>query len=267
MIELGTTSVYSSYTSASSLYNSNQVSYVKGKEESTDQDTLPHISTNDDIEDEAIISDEAKALAESDSNSNSIDQAKDKMEPEIQGAKEPEDGTPKSEKELTQEEQDQISKLKARDAEVRAHEQAHIAAASGINASAPSYDYEEGPDGQKYAVGGEVNLSYTSGGDPEADLRNAQTLKAAALAPAQPSGQDLSVAQNADKMMAEAKERIASEKEQAKTQDDSETTSIPANTADKITENNNINNETETNTKIQPNNEVSSSKLLISGIG
>lgn len=264
MNDIGTLSAFSAYTSASNVYNSNQTSYVQSKQDSSAEDTLPEISYNNEIEDEAIISDEAKAMSESD-NSNVKEDSKDTEEPKIQGTKQPEDGTPKAEKELSQEEQDQIAKLKARDAEVRSHEQAHIAAAAGISASAPSYDYEEGPDGQKYAVSGEVNLSYSSGGDPETDLRNAQTLKAAALAPAQPSGQDLSVAQNADKIIADAKARMAEEKEQSNSQDSS--VAETKSTSDSTETTTSINNETELGPKIQPNNDISNSKLLVSGIG
>ena len=42
--------------------------------------------------------------------------------------------------------------LKATDTEVKAHENAHKAAAGGLRTSAPNYEYETGPDGKKYAV-------------------------------------------------------------------------------------------------------------------
>ncbi len=228
MIELGMTSNYFEYSSANSAYNSTQVSYIKSKQDSSDESTLPKISSDNDIEDKAIISDEAKALSqEFETNvekklaeNNQENTNLDKSAQNKQDSTEKTDKSQKSEDELTPEEKQQVAELKARDAEVRAHEQAHIAAAAGINASAPSYNYQEGPDGQKYAVGGEVSLSCTQGGDPETDLANAQTLKAAALAPAEPSGQDYSVASNADKMIADAKERIAKEKEMAQAQNE-----------------------------------------------
>ncbi|MCA8932648.1 MAG: hypothetical protein KDA49_09290, partial [Rhodospirillaceae bacterium] len=58
---------------------------------------------------------------------------------------------------LTEEEQAEVDALKERDAEVRRHEQAH-AAAGGAYAGQPTYEYQTGPDGNRYAVGGEVNI-------------------------------------------------------------------------------------------------------------
>ncbi|MEL7393699.1 MAG: putative metalloprotease CJM1_0395 family protein, partial [Pseudomonadota bacterium] len=49
--------------------------------------------------------------------------------------------------ELSEEEQAQVDELKARDREVRAHEQAH-AAVGGQYAGAPSYTFQTGPDNQ-----------------------------------------------------------------------------------------------------------------------
>ena len=67
--------------------------------------------------------------------------------------------------ELTDEEEQIVKELKARDAEVRAHEAAHIAASGGL-AGAPSYTFQDGPDGKRYAVGGEVSIDTSSGGTP-----------------------------------------------------------------------------------------------------
>lgn len=102
--------------------------------------------------------------------------------------------------------QSQIQTLKARDQEVRNHEQAHLSAAGGLAVSGASFEFVTGPDGQRYAVGGEVSID-TSGvpGDPEATLRKAETIRRAALAPAQPSGQDYSVASKAAAMANQAR--------------------------------------------------------------
>ena len=62
------------------------------------------------------------------------------------------------EEELTQQEQREVSELKTTDAEVKAHENAHKAAAAGLSTSAPNYEYETGPDGKEYAVAGDVNV-------------------------------------------------------------------------------------------------------------
>lgn len=55
------------------------------------------------------------------------------------------------------EQEQKISELKRRDQEVRSHELAH-AAVGGASTGAPSYLFEIGPDGKKYAVAGEVSV-------------------------------------------------------------------------------------------------------------
>jgi hypothetical protein len=97
---------------------------------------------------------------------------------------------------LTEEEQKQVQDMKQRDREVRTHEQAHMSAGGGLAGSA-SYEYQTGPDGQKYAVGGEVPISTRGGGDAQQQLRDAETVKRAAMAPAEPSSQDRAVAAQA----------------------------------------------------------------------
>ncbi|MGR9051798.1 MAG: putative metalloprotease CJM1_0395 family protein [Gammaproteobacteria bacterium] len=107
---------------------------------------------------------------------------------------------------LNSDELQQIQQLKARDSEVRAHEQAHLNAAGGIAVSAASFTFQTGPDGKRYAVGGEVQISTSPVvGDPEATLKKAETIRRAALAPAQPSSQDYSVAADAAAMANQAR--------------------------------------------------------------
>lgn len=111
--------------------------------------------------------------------------------------------------ELSPEEQEQVDKLKARDTEVRQHEQAHLAAAGPYARGGPTYDYQTGPDGKKYAVGGEVQIDTSPiEGDPEATIRKMETVIAAALAPAEPSGQDRSVASQARAAIAQARAEL-----------------------------------------------------------
>lgn len=105
---------------------------------------------------------------------------------------------------LSEDEQRQVEQLKARDREVRAHEQAHMAAAGGVSVSGPSYSYQRGPDGQRYAVGGNVNIDVSPGRTPEETLRKARAIERAALAPAEPSGQDQAVAAQARQMALQA---------------------------------------------------------------
>ena len=99
--------------------------------------------------------------------------------------------------ELTQEELQEVRELRVRDQEVRAHEAAH-ASVGGAYAGAPTYSFQTGPNGVRYAVGGEVSISLPSGGgDPQQTIRAAEQVRRAALAPAEPSSQDRQVAARA----------------------------------------------------------------------
>ena len=110
---------------------------------------------------------------------------------------------------LSPEEQAQVDKLKARDRQVRAHEQAHLAAAGGMAVSGASFTYQRGPDGVSYAIGGEVSISTSEGRTPQETLRRAEQIRAAALAPADPSGQDRAVAAAAGHMAQQARAEMA----------------------------------------------------------
>ena len=110
-----------------------------------------------------------------------------------------------------QEQQDaeQIKELKARDIEVRIHEQAH-SSVGGQHAGSPSYEYQRGPDGTNYAVGGEVQIDVAEiAGDPRATIEKMQTVRAAALAPAEPSGADRSIAADATQKLAAAQAELS----------------------------------------------------------
>lgn len=118
------------------------------------------------------------------------------------------DGRKRDSFELSQE-AEEIRQLQVRDREVRAHEAAH-ASTGGSYAGGPSYSLERGPDGQSYAVGGEVSIDISPiAGDPQATIQKAQQVRAAALAPAEPSAQDMKVAQRAQSMAAEARVELA----------------------------------------------------------
>lgn len=101
-----------------------------------------------------------------------------------------------------------VSELRARDRVVRTHEMAHMAAGAGIVTRGASFSYQTGPDGQRYAVGGEVGISTSPGRTPEETLAKADQIRAAALAPADPSPQDLRVAAEAAQMAAEARQQL-----------------------------------------------------------
>jgi hypothetical protein len=102
-------------------------------------------------------------------------------------------------------EAEEIRDLKQRDAEVKAHEQAHMAAGGGLVQGAASYTYEKGPDGAMYAVGGEVKIDTSPARTPDQTIRKAQQIRRAALAPAQPSATDRAVAAAASRMEGQAR--------------------------------------------------------------
>lgn len=117
-----------------------------------------------------------------------------------------------SAKNLDEEALRELEKLKKRDKEVRSHEAAHMAAAGQYAQGGISYTYKKGPDGASYAVGGEVSIDTSAvPNDPQATLIKASRIKAAALAPAEPSSQDKSVAAEATQMAAQARQQIAKE--------------------------------------------------------
>lgn len=121
-----------------------------------------------------------------------------------------EEKTKNGQKEVTQEEQREIQKLQRRDAEVRAHEQAHLAAAGQHAAGGASYTYETGPDGKRYATGGEVPIDVSKEKTPGETLAKMIQVRKAALAPANPSGADRQIAAKASMLAAEARKEIAS---------------------------------------------------------
>lgn len=111
-----------------------------------------------------------------------------------------------------------ISQLQQRDKEVKAHELAH-ATIGGSATGSPSYTFKMGPDGKKYAVGGEVAVDLSSvAGDPQATIMKMQKVHAAALAPANPSTQDTRVAASAVQKILEAQSEILSINSDAATQ-------------------------------------------------
>ncbi len=123
---------------------------------------------------------------------------------ESASTKQMEQGTPGDSNGLTPEEQQQVEQLKRRDAEVRRHEQAH-ASAGGAHAGTPQYDLKRGPDGRMYAVGGHVSVDTSPvSGDPDATIAKMRQVRAAAVAPAQPSAQDRRVAAKAQAAIVDA---------------------------------------------------------------
>jgi hypothetical protein len=111
----------------------------------------------------------------------------------------------KSEQELSSEQRQVVNDLKKRDLEVKAHEQAHMAAGGPVVQGGATYQYQTGPDGKMYAVGGEVKIDVSPERTPEATIRKMQQVRKAALAPAQPSSTDRAVAAQASQIEAQAR--------------------------------------------------------------
>ena len=113
---------------------------------------------------------------------------------------------------LTEAEKEVVDKLRARDVEVRRHEEAH-ARVGGQYAGQPSYSYQTGPDGKRYAIGGEVPIDVAPvPDDPKATIEKMIVVKAAALAPAEPSTADWRIATLAEAQRLQAQADLAKDR-------------------------------------------------------
>lgn len=119
------------------------------------------------------------------------------------------EATDKLTKDLTPKELEIIEKLQARDQEVRDHEMAHVAAGGSYVKRGAKYEYQKGPDGILYAIGGDVLIDTSAiPGDPEATIKKMEVIKSAALAPASPSGADRAIASKAGAIKMRAQEEL-----------------------------------------------------------
>ena len=124
----------------------------------------------------------------------------------------------------------EVEQLKQRDREVRAHEAAHLAAAGQYARGGASFTYQTGPDSHRYAVGGEVQIDTSAvPGDPQATIQKAMQIRAAAMAPAEPSGQDRAVAAQAAQMAAQARMELMKQNQADKSPESSSASGINAN--------------------------------------
>ncbi len=106
---------------------------------------------------------------------------------------------------LTQAEMQLLDELQQADSKVRSHEMAHIAAGGRFITSGANFTYKRGPDGKNYAVAGEVGIDTSPiPGDPQATIQKMRQIKSSALAPANPSAQDLKVASKASSLASKA---------------------------------------------------------------
>ncbi|MFQ5626130.1 MAG: putative metalloprotease CJM1_0395 family protein [Methyloligellaceae bacterium] len=198
-----------------------QFSYISAKAgpERTSQPSPP--GTINPHTDEAAAS--GGGAASSSARVQPADASEKPAEKSLEKPSDPSKGKKASGEPLSEEEQQQVQKLKDTDAKVRAHENAH-AAAGGPYASAPKFEFTTGPDGKRYATSGEVQIDSSPEDDPEATIRKMDVVIRAALAPADPSPQDLAVAREAQSQRAKAQLELSrkreAERQQSKGEDD-----------------------------------------------
>ncbi|MBU0995630.1 MAG: hypothetical protein KJ737_24310 [Proteobacteria bacterium] len=129
-----------------------------------------------------------------------------KSTPDNQEETKPESPKTTDNKQLSQQEKKLINALRKRDDEVKAHEMSHVTAGGQYISGQINYKYQTGPDGIRYAVGGDVSIDISQiPGDPEATASKMQTVRRAALAPASPSQTDRMVASKTIQIEAEAR--------------------------------------------------------------
>ena len=181
--------------------------YTPAESSTEDNSTINDRDKSDYYKDVLSISEDYYELKRNESNTDKNNNS-DELKPNEKSIKS------LSGKELENNEKQVIKELEKRDQEVRAHEEAHKAAGGGLVKGGASYNYTVGPDGKQYAIGGEVKIDMSPiPGDPDATIKKMQQVKKAALAPSDPSTQDLSVAQTAGKIEAEAKSELSKSKD------------------------------------------------------
>ena len=110
--------------------------------------------------------------------------------------------------ELTAIEQIKVDNLKQIDANVKRHERSHMNV-GGQYAGMAKYSYTEGPDGERYAVSGSVDIDLSEvRNNPRATIEKMQIVRRAALAPSDPSNEDRQVANKASVTEAKARREL-----------------------------------------------------------
>jgi hypothetical protein len=184
-----------------------------------------------------------KSVLEKGNNEQTNNLEKDgnsKFDDNSEKAADPTKPTKPNGKPLSAEEEHLVNELERIDTEVKAHEAAHLAAAGGLAKGGASYTYTQGPDGKQYATGGEVNIGMeTDPSNPDKTIANMEQVIASAMAPADPSGQDYSVAASARKIIADM--RMQKMKESTETDTDNNSNTQNSNS------NNSVNNTCKTN--------------------
>ena len=118
-------------------------------------------------------------------------------------------GAKKKAAKTSDEDTQKVRQLAETDRKVRAHEAAHVAAGGQYVRGGATFQYQKGPDGKMYAVGGEVSIDVSPvKGDPQATISKMEAVKSAAMAPADPSGQDRAVAAAASAAESQARQEV-----------------------------------------------------------
>jgi uncharacterized protein involved in copper resistance len=104
-----------------------------------------------------------------------------------------------------------LSKFEARDQQIRMHEQSH--ASNAATSTAIQYNYQTGPDGKIYAVGGSVRYDTSIPKDPASAEVKLQQLQKAASSPDELSAADLQIARtaNLNKMLIQSRGETTNE--------------------------------------------------------
>ena len=89
-----------------------------------------------------------------------------------------------------------LEKFKTSDSNIRSHEQIH--ASIGHTTAPISYNYQEGPDGKMYAVGGHVRLDTSIPDDPKAAAFKLDQIQRASSGPTNLSSTDTSISTQAN---------------------------------------------------------------------
>jgi hypothetical protein len=152
--------------------------------------------------DTVSISDQGKEMSAENSSGAEKNTVNDSKNSQVEG-------NPQSQ-EQAQQDFRVIQQLKKRDTEVRAHEQAHLSAAGRYAAGGASFTYQTGPDGTQYAIGGEVPIDLSNENTPEETIQKMETIKRAALAPADPSSADRQIAAQASAKEIQAMQELQS---------------------------------------------------------
>jgi hypothetical protein len=112
---------------------------------------------------------------------------------------------------LTSAQKNQIAKLEVTDRKVRQHEAAHISVGGSVIKSGATFTYQQGPDNKLYAIGGEVSIDTSEESSPKETISKMQTVRAAALAPSDPSSTDYQVAATASLLELKARLELSQE--------------------------------------------------------